>query len=204
VPGLVFAAPAYRTILYLAQLFSPLLGLVAKILEHDSAYSWSVPLPEADDGSLLLKETSLRCTFCGACISSCPAYFLTHSEMTTGRAKLKTAEALLSGKDIDPHEISSIFKCLHCGLCQNVCQTRLPLLDCYVVLEKWLEKRFGKPTEGIQSFVRLLELNVDQIKCIFGLDRAQWSSPDVISNLRTIALKSEAQNTTIENEAAHG
>ena len=85
------------------------------------------------------------------------------------------AEAILKGEELTESETHRPFQCLHCGLCEEVCQTHLPLRDSYLVLENWLEDRFGSPEETVRSFVTRLEENRDFIEGVFGLDLPEWS-----------------------------
>ncbi len=174
IPGFVFIGPVFAAGLGLARLFSPLLGLLVRGASPVAAQGWSVPKREVEAGKALLRQSALRCTFCGACVSSCPAYLLTGDELVTGRAKLRLAETLLIGKDVQPHEMAKPFLCLRCGLCEEVCQTRLPLRECYLALEEMLEKSHRRPTEQIDSFIEELEKNREWIQDTFGLDLPDW------------------------------
>ncbi|MBI4864452.1 MAG: FAD-binding protein [Candidatus Riflebacteria bacterium] len=165
----LFLGPVFVPALWLARLFSPVLGLLGRLLRPVEPHTWSVPPPEAEDGRRLVGDAAVRCTFCGACISTCPAYRLTRDEMVTGRAKLRLGEALMEGDEVTPDEASSPFRCLQCGLCEEVCQTRLPLRSCYDVLERWLEKRIGRPTERIDRFVELVDSSRDTVLATCGL-----------------------------------
>ena len=81
----------------------------------------------------------------------------------------------MRGEELEKAEALSSFQCLHCGLCEEVCQTHLPLRDCYLVLEDWIANRFGSPVETVQEFVEKLDSNREYIKDIFGLDLPEWS-----------------------------
>jgi L-lactate utilization protein LutB len=83
----------------------------------------------------------------------------------------------MNGEELEKEEAHSPLRCLHCGLCEEVCQTRLPLRECYLVLEEWIAKRFGSPSETVQIFIEKLDSNREFIKDIFGLDLPEWS-PD--------------------------
>lgn len=83
----------------------------------------------------------------------------------------------MNGIEMEGTDVHSPFQCLHCGLCEEVCQTRLPLRDCYDVLEDWIEIRFGSPTETIRNFIEKLDGSREYIRDIFGLDIPEWS-PD--------------------------
>jgi FAD/FMN-containing dehydrogenase/ferredoxin len=175
IPAFFFRPVAFRTLLAAAHVSASVLGLITKILKPPVLTRWDVPSKEDKKGKSLLQQCSLRCTSCGSCISVCPAYHIAEDELVTGRAKLRMAEAMEKGVRLRRSEAHALFQCLHCGLCEEVCQTRLPLRECYLVMEEKLEKRFGQATETVQAFVEKLDSNRDYIKDIFGLDLPDWS-----------------------------
>ena len=193
IPGLLFHPAVFGTALRLASVLSPLLGAAARISAPSLDHRWQVPSAEDEDGHRLLAEAGLRCTSCGSCVSACPAYLLTGDELVTGRAKLRMAEAWLSGQEIQADESCRPFQCLHCGLCEEVCQTRLPLRDCYGVLERWVEKRHGYPLELIRNFVQRLDGDRELIKVTFGLDLPDWSPETAGPDLRDVQKSMEAR-----------
>ena len=83
----------------------------------------------------------------------------------------------MNGGDAIQLEAHAAFQCLHCGLCEEVCQTRLPLRDCYLVLENWIDERFESPGERLKNFIEKLDHQREFIKSVFGLDLPEWS-PD--------------------------
>ncbi len=175
IPALFLRPSIFRAILNLAHYFAPLLGVIARLVEPKRTGRWEVPAKEVKQGKSLLHQSAQRCTSCGSCISVCPAYLLTRDELVSGRAKLRMAEVMLNGVDLNRKAAHAPFQCLHCGLCEEVCQTHLPLRDCYLVLESWLEERFGSPSETVQSFIEKLDENRDFIREVFGLILPDWS-----------------------------
>jgi FAD/FMN-containing dehydrogenase/ferredoxin len=193
VPGLLFRPAIFGAALRVVSLLSPFVGAVARISSPSLEHRWQVPPAEDEDGRRLLAETSLRCTSCGSCVSACPAYLLTGNELVTGRSKLRMAESLLRGEEIAAGEAWSPFQCLHCGLCEEVCQTRLPLRNCYAILERWIEKRHGYPKELIQNFVQRLDADRRLIRITFGLDLPDWSPEGSVPDLRAVRKMMEVR-----------
>ncbi len=176
VPGVLFAPRANAAALALLGLASPALGALARALSRrrPHAEGWRVPAPEEDGGRRLLIESAERCTFCGACVSTCPAYLLTREELVTGRAKLHLVETLSRGGAVRAEEAHRPFQCFACGLCEEVCQTRLPLVACYEALERWIEERDGRPLELIATFAARADAERAAFARAFGLDLPEW------------------------------
>jgi FAD/FMN-containing dehydrogenase/ferredoxin len=191
IPALFMRAFSFRLILALSHFIAPILGLAAKIMRPKHPNSWDIPAKEDEKGKSLLFQSEQRCTSCGSCVSVCPAYHLTHDELVTGRTKLRMAIAIMNGGGLEKVEAFAPFQCLHCGLCEEVCQTRLPLRDCYLVLEDWIMHMLGSPAETVQEFVEKLDSNREYIKDIFGLDLPEWSPDDKLSRVPVAERKPE-------------
>ncbi len=193
IPSLFFHPIAFRPVLALSHFFSPVIGLIARLTGPEPQTRWDIPINESDQpvaenmrGVDLLHQSSQRCTSCGSCISVCPAYHIAENELVTGRSKLRMAEAMTNGMRLEGSEAHASFQCLHCGLCEEVCQTRLPLRDCYRVLEDWLESRFGSPFETVRNFVDKLDSRREYIDDIFGLDLPEWSPGEKFSRVPAV------------------
>jgi FAD/FMN-containing dehydrogenase/ferredoxin len=180
-PALLLSPILFRLILAVTHALTPLIGMIAGAAQPKQPVHWDMPAKEGEHGRHLLHQCALRCTSCGSCLSVCPAYRITGDELVAGRTKLRMAEAMMNGVELESSEALSVFQCLHCGLCEEVCQTHLPLRDCYLVLEEWIENRFGSPTETVQRFVDKLDSNREFIKDIFGLDLPEWSPGEQFS-----------------------
>lgn len=191
IPALSMHPITFRTILAIAHLFVPVLGFIARLVGPTQTNRWDVPSKEAEQGKSLILQCAERCTSCGACISVCPAYHITQDELVVGRTKLRMAEVMMNGAELKRSEAHAPFQCLHCGLCEEVCQTHLPLRDCYLVLENWVETRFGSPAETVQKFVEKLDSNRDFIKDIFGLDLPDWSPDEQLTRVPAVERPSK-------------
>lgn len=174
IPALLLRPIPFRMILAVSHVLAPVLGLFARVTGPKRSRIWEVPAKEDEQGKSLLHQCAVRCTSCGSCLSVCPAYHITGDELVAGRTKLRMAEALMNGVELKLEEAHAPFQCLHCGLCEEVCQTRLPLRDCYLVLEERLEDRHGPPAETVRRFIEILDGDREYIKDIFGLDLPEW------------------------------
>ncbi len=97
------------------------------------------------------------CANCGACIPVCPAYFTNRSEIITAKGKLFLLKRLLNGSSIPEPVAQNIFLCLHCHLCEYVCQSKLTLVPLWDKLEAVAEKTSGRPEEKIDEFIKKVE-----------------------------------------------
>jgi len=176
-PGLLFRPWILSFALWCALIVSPILGAIAKALGVPTSERWAVPAPEVESGRTLLAEAEQRCTLCGACVSTCPAYLITRDEQVTGRSKLHLAAVLDhdgEAAEVSDAEAHSPFQCLRCGLCEEVCQTNLPLRDCYLAVEERVIERFGPPGETVEAFIERFEADKSWIEATFGLELADW------------------------------
>lgn len=132
----------------MSDLFSngnPLIKPFSRILNHNS---------EMDKKSLPETEA---CANCGACVSVCPAYLMNKTELVTAKGKLFLLKHLTDGSSVPKHTAQKAFMCLHCHLCEYVCQSKLELMSVWDRLESLLEKKFGRPKERIDEFVKQVE-----------------------------------------------
>jgi FAD/FMN-containing dehydrogenase/ferredoxin len=167
----------FRATLRAARRALPLIGWAMRRSEPPRLQGWDPPPRERDAGRDLLLETAARCTSCGACLPTCPAYRISGDELVTGRAKLRLAQTLLSGPENPPvnrAEAHSAMQCIRCGLCEEVCQTRLPLREAYLALEERIEARFGPATESVSRFIREVDAERARLLDTYGLDLAEW------------------------------
>ena len=114
-----------------------------------------------------LDLSALACARCGACVTVCPAYLITGRETVTGRGKLLLARKLKGKEPIDAVEAKELFLCMKCHACEEVCQTRLPLLSAYEELESIVDSRFGRPKEMIEDFVAEVEASPEYERLLY-------------------------------------
>ena len=109
------------------------------------------------------------CANCGACIAVCPAYFTERSEIITAKGKLFLLKQLLKGSSIPKPVAENIFLCLHCHLCEYVCQSKLTLVPLWDKLEAIAENTYGRPKEKIDEFIKKAESHPDYTKLLDSL-----------------------------------
>ena len=124
---------------------NPLLRPLTKISSNGSQNGKN-SLPEADS-----------CANCGACTIVCPAYKIKKTELVTAKGKLFLMRYLMDGSSVPESLAENVFYCLHCHLCEAVCQSKLTLIPVWERLESLVEKKFGRPEEKIKTFVETVE-----------------------------------------------
>jgi len=97
------------------------------------------------------------CANCGACTVVCPAYLMNKTEVVTAKGKLFLLKSIFKGSKLPRSTAEKIFQCLHCHLCEHVCQSKLILIPAWEKLESLLEKKYGRPTEQIEEFIKKVE-----------------------------------------------
>ncbi len=160
--GMVFSPrvmkPAFKTML----LFLPLTSRAMRALSTTHEASVAKNMEYAHD----LERVANECAMCGACVSVCPAYLVTKDERVTARGKLMTAVALAKGEPLSKEHSDRTFLCMRCKACEQVCQSKLDLLSTYDVLERELEKRYGKDPQEIERFIKYAEESPEYDKLI--------------------------------------
>lgn len=73
----------------------------------------------------------------------------------------------MNGEMPSEAEAREIFLCMKCRACEEVCQTRLPLLSAYEELEEILEAEFGRPKELIEGFVAEVEASPEYERLMY-------------------------------------
>jgi NAD-dependent dihydropyrimidine dehydrogenase PreA subunit len=108
------------------------------------------------NGQPIISETE-SCANCGACIAVCPAYLKEKTECITAKGKLFLLQNLLNGSSLSKSTAEGVFFCLHCHLCEYVCQSKLSLTSVWERLESIVEKKYGRPEEKIKEFIEQVE-----------------------------------------------
>ena len=141
----IYALPLHHSVI---PAWTALMPVIAPLLTRD------VNLRRPEDMVLLNEEL---CSKCGSCIPVCPAYIETKDERTTARGKLQIAKLLMNGERLSNEEAGTLFLCMHCSACTDVCQSRLNLVPVWDELEQRIESRFGKDVARVGSFVESVE-----------------------------------------------
>lgn len=121
-------------------------------------------LPRGD----VVNRSAMECSRCGACVPVCPAYLATGSELVTGRGKLQLMARSRAGKATGVEDAQAMFLCIHCGACEEVCQSQLPLLRAYETLEAEIAARHGVPHERIRAFAAQVQAS-EEYRRLLGL-----------------------------------
>lgn len=148
----LFHPSIFKPAISLVLLLSPIAGKLATILFGHDRY-----IDNLD------QELSLHaCAQCGNCIAVCPAYLITHNELTTAKGKIALAKKLSNNaKSVTGEEAVNAFLCLHCKACERVCETNLELMQLWDILEKSLESRFSRPENQINDFIAMVENSLE-------------------------------------------
>ncbi|HDZ25937.1 MAG TPA: FAD-binding oxidoreductase [Candidatus Aminicenantes bacterium] len=123
------------------------------------------------------------CANCGACIAVCPAYFTNRSEIVTAKGKLFLLKRMLNGSSIPEPVAENIFLCLHCHLCEYVCQSKLKLMPVWDKLEAIAEKTSGRPEEKIDEFIKKAESHPAYTKLLDFLSNSSNNNHQEIKNV---------------------
>jgi Na+-translocating ferredoxin:NAD+ oxidoreductase RnfC subunit len=79
------------------------------------------------------------------------------TERITAKGKLFLLQNLLNGSSLSKSTAEGVFLCLHCHLCEYVCQSKLSLTSVWKRLESIVEKKYGRPEEKIKEFIEQME-----------------------------------------------
>ena len=68
-----------------------------------------------------------KCTECGACDEVCPVYKITGEPLFSAMSRVKTAEMIFNGTEIDDTRKESIYNCPKCMQCESVCPEEIKI-----------------------------------------------------------------------------
>lgn len=128
--------------------------LSTKVLKFGSDFARRSYKPENRTELLRIAD---ECAMCGACVSVCPAYLAVRDERVTARGKLLTVKAMAGGLQPTKEHAHRIFLCMRCKACEQVCQSKLQLIQAFEQLENELEATYGKDLAEIEAFVKHAE-----------------------------------------------
>ncbi len=109
----------------------------------------------------------LICARCGFCTFVCPAYLDTLWDSQSPRGKLYQLRELIKKKQPIPADFAErIFRCTLCGACQEICQTKIPLLHFWQIIRQEVNLAGHWP-----EIVHFLDKNIQQSQNIMDLDQ---------------------------------
>ncbi|HTY81984.1 MAG TPA: 4Fe-4S dicluster domain-containing protein, partial [Dehalococcoidales bacterium] len=97
------------------------------------------------------------CAKCGNCIAVCPAYLVTGNEAGTAKGKIAIARKIQAGQKITKEEADSVFQCMKCKACEEICQTNLELMNLWDVLEQKVADQYGRPEAMVADFLKKVD-----------------------------------------------
>lgn len=123
------------------------------------------------------------CLNCGACVAVCPSCLINRTEMVAAKGKLFLLKKLLDGSSIPEALAEKTFLCLHCHLCEYVCQSKLTLNPVWDKLESIIEKKFGRPKEKIEEFIKQVESDPAYSQLLDSLSASSGNSQRIEQNV---------------------
>ena len=107
---------------------------------HDFIFQGKIPAPQ---GTETVPQSTGRCTRCGACAQSCPAYRLTGEEIFSPRGRIQLLRLLSQGKlKITPHrkQLQEVVRtCIFCARCTQACAGQIALPHQMIALRRALK-----------------------------------------------------------------
>jgi ferredoxin len=158
--GMAFSPGVMRPALKTMRVFSP---ITLRLMRTGYKFAERKLRPKTRTELLKIAD---ECAMCGACVNVCPAYLVVGDERVTARGKLLAVKAMARGEKLSKEHSDRIFLCMRCKACEQVCQSKLGLVDAYDKLEKELEERHGKDTAEIEKFIRYAESQPEYDKLV--------------------------------------
>jgi FAD/FMN-containing dehydrogenase/ferredoxin len=153
--GTAFSPGIMRPALKTMRVFSP---LTMRLMRTGYKFAERKFRPKARTELLKIAD---ECAMCGACVGVCPAYLIVGDERVTARGKLLAIKTMARGQKLTKEHSDRIFLCMRCKACEQICQSKLALIDTYDKLEKELEALHGKDAAEIEKFIRYAECQPD-------------------------------------------
>ena len=95
-----------------------------------------------------IQQELTACLQCGYCISVCEAHGQTPWESVTPRGKIFYLKQLSEAGGVDkilgrevalsPYFVDAMYKCTGCGNCEAVCHAKIPLVEFWETVRKWM------------------------------------------------------------------
>ncbi|MHB1404859.1 MAG: (Fe-S)-binding protein [Desulfitobacteriaceae bacterium] len=86
-----------------------------------------------------------QCDRCGACLTVCPVYGVTHRETAVARGKLATVRAMIEGGLTVDSEIAEAFEfCLLCKACTENCPSKVKTDEAMIETRQYTVEKLGR------------------------------------------------------------
>ena len=92
-----------------------------------------------------IQATVNQCDRCGACLTVCPVYDVTHRETAVARGKLATARAMIEGGLTADSRIAAAFEfCLLCKACTENCPSKVKTDEAMIEARQYTAEKLGR------------------------------------------------------------
>ena len=92
-----------------------------------------------------IQATVNQCDRCGACLTVCPVYDVTHREMAVARGKLATVRAMIEGGLTADSRIAAAFEfCLLCKACTENCPSKVKTDEAMIEARQYMAEKLGR------------------------------------------------------------
>lgn len=92
-----------------------------------------------------IQATVNQCDRCGACLTVCPVYAVTHRETAVARGKLATVRAMIEGGLTADSKIATAFEfCLLCKACTENCPSKVRTDEAMIEARQYTAEKLGR------------------------------------------------------------
>jgi heterodisulfide reductase subunit D len=98
-----------------------------------------------------------KCTECGTCDEVCPVYKITGEPLFSAMSRVKTAEMIFTGEEIDDTRKESIYNCPKCMQCESVCPEEIKITRLVHEARENLAKNGKGPLEKHGKIIKGIE-----------------------------------------------